>query len=118
MRIVPYDTGTGNSYNLDILNEIVNIDDAIADRDVLDRSTVDCTVNADPTYSPVEIREVATGGAALTPTQDDRLRELWQILGLDPANAVTNVPTSITFGGVTITVSGDGETTSTLTRQP
>jgi len=66
VRIVPYDSGLGTSYNLDILNEILNIDDALSDRDVIDRTGLVDTVNVDVTYSPVEIREVTTGGGGET----------------------------------------------------
>ena len=75
VRIVPYDTGTGMSYNLDILNQIVNVDDAIADRDVFDRSSVDATVNIDSTYSPVEVIQINTG-SGLTAAQDQKLTDV------------------------------------------
>lgn len=61
VRIIPYDTGASTSYNLDLLGETLNKSDALADRDVFDRSTVLAKVNIDPVYSPVEVREVNTG---------------------------------------------------------
>ncbi|MEM7706606.1 MAG: hypothetical protein AAF358_13690 [Pseudomonadota bacterium] len=57
VRIVPFDA----NHSLDLLNEIVNIDDAISDRDVFDRSLITSSVDIDPVYSPVEIREVSSG---------------------------------------------------------
>lgn len=117
VRIVPYDEGSGE-YNLDILDECVNIPDGIADRDLFDRSGVVSIVNIDPTYSPVEIREVATG-SALTAEESAQLRKTWKRLGLDPANPVTDVPGGITTpdSDVDIVRTGDGETSSTLTQQ-
>lgn len=47
------------------------------------------------------------------------LSEVWKALGLDPANPVTATPAGITIGaGIEIVLTGDGETTSTATRQP
>lgn len=71
-RFVPHDTGAGNSYNLDLLCEIVS-KDQVTDRDVFDRSGLACTVNIDPVYEKVEIRIVTTGGSALTTEEHDKL---------------------------------------------
>lgn len=60
-RFVPHDTGVGQSYNLDLLCEIVS-KDQLTDRDVFDRAGVACVVNIDPVYEKVEIRTVNTGG--------------------------------------------------------
>lgn len=62
VRIIPHDTDS----QLDILNEILNIPDALADRDVFDRTGTTSNVDIDPTYSPVEVREINTG-SAVTP---------------------------------------------------
>lgn len=40
-----------------------------------------------------------------------------RVLGLDASNPVTTTPTAITAGDLTIAVTGDGETSTTLTRQ-
>jgi len=79
VRIIPHDT----DQQLDILNEILNIPDGLADRNVFDRTSTVSNVDIDPTYSPVEVREVNTGG--LTGTQTIQLsdvhggvvREIW-----------------------------------------
>lgn len=71
VRIVPYDTGAGQSYNLDILNEVVNISDGIADRDCFDRSSVLAKVNIDPTYSPTEVVTINTGSGVTEQDKDD-----------------------------------------------
>jgi hypothetical protein len=68
VRIVPWDT----PHTLDIQNEIVNLDDSLSDIDVFDRSGVTSNVDIDVTYSPVEIREVTTGGGGSV-TADDVL---------------------------------------------
>ena len=56
-------------------------------------------------------------GSGLSAAQADQLSELWQRHGLDQANPVVFTPTSITFGTVTLDVTGDGQTSSTVTRQ-
>jgi hypothetical protein len=62
VRIIPHDT----DQQLDILDEILNVPDGLADRNVFDRTGTASNVDIDPTYSPVEIREVNTG-SAVTP---------------------------------------------------
>ncbi len=57
-------------------------------------------------------------GSALTPTQDDRLRELWGLLGLDPNNPADIKDTEISFGGVTISITLPDADTTRLTRSP
>jgi hypothetical protein len=57
-------------------------------------------------------------GSALTPTQDDRLRELWGLLGLDPNNPADITDTAIDFNGVTVTISLPDANTTRLTRTP
>lgn len=70
VRIIPYDPGSGE-YNLDILNELVNIDDGIADRDCFDRTGVVAAVNIDSVYTPQEVVEVNTGSAVTEQDKDD-----------------------------------------------
>ncbi len=57
VRIIPHDI----DQQLDILSEILNVPDGLADRGVFDRTTTASNVDIDPTYSPVEVREVNTG---------------------------------------------------------
>jgi hypothetical protein len=45
-----------------------------------------------------------------------RVAELWQIHGLDIANAMTVTPTTRVAGAVSQTISGDGTTSSVVTR--
>ena len=44
------------------------------------------------------------------------LREMWAIMGLDIDNPMTVTPSSRASGDITQTITGDGETTSTVTR--
>ncbi len=71
VRIVPYDTGTGTTYDLDILNQIVDVADGLSDRGVFNRDTVDALVNIDSTYSPVQVVQVATGSGVTQQDKDD-----------------------------------------------
>lgn len=57
----------------------------------------------------------SANSAGLTFSQE--VSEVWQRMGLDPDNPLTTTTTQITFGGVTIGLTGDGVTTSTATRQ-
>jgi hypothetical protein len=72
VRIIPHDA----DQQLDILNEILNIPDGLADRNVFDRTTVTSNVDIDPTYSPVEVREVVTGSAVTAQDKIDIINEL------------------------------------------
>lgn len=45
------------------------------------------------------------------------VKAMQAILGLDAANPVTTTPTSVSAGGIDIAVTGDGTTSTTLTRQ-
>jgi hypothetical protein len=47
---------------------------------------------------------------------DSKLGEVWRVHGLDVAAPLTVTPTSKAATGIAIAISGDGETTSTLTR--
>ena len=71
VRVIPYDPGSGTFYNLDILDECLNIEDAVSDREVIDRATILTNVNVDPTYSPVEVQIVTIGSGVLPSDVDD-----------------------------------------------
>ncbi len=49
-------------------------------------------------------------------TIEPRVGELWKLDGLDLTNPMTVTPTSRTAGSIVQTISGDGETTTTVTR--
>jgi hypothetical protein len=75
VRIVPYDTGAAGQYSLPILNEILNVDDGLADREVFDRSGVAANVDIDKAYDPVEVIEVV-GGSGLSQQEHDWLESI------------------------------------------
>ncbi len=66
------------------------------------------------------VQEIVDTGSGLSTTQATWLEELWQERGLDSSNPVTANKTlgTVTFGSVTIDITGDGFNTSTATRQP
>lgn len=70
---------------------------------------------------PTNSAGLQTAGSAMTSEQNTRLQEVWQMLGLDGTKPVTHEDDKISIGGspsdITIDVTGDGETSSTLTRQ-
>jgi hypothetical protein len=61
------------------------------------------------------LNQVGAGG--LSPTQQALLEEIHRRLGLDALAPLTTTPTSISAGNIDMTITGDGETTSTVTRQ-
>jgi len=73
VRYVPYDV----SHNLDILNEVISIDDGLADRDLADRTSLVNDVNIDPIYSPVEIRTVSVGSGVTAQDKLDISAGVW-----------------------------------------
>jgi hypothetical protein len=72
-------------------------------------------LNNDPGTMGQLLNAVSAGG--LSPTQQALLEEIHRRLGLDPAAPLTTTPTSIVAGDIDMTITGDGETTSTVTRQ-
>jgi hypothetical protein len=74
-------------------------------------------IDYDPVYT------VETGVSGLTPAESAKLTavegfttELHKIRGLSLGNPVTMTPTSIEADDIDLTISGDGSTTSTITR--
>jgi len=49
-------------------------------------------------------------------TNDTKLKELWQLQGLDSANPMTVTPADRVAGDISLVISGDGKTTSKATR--
>ena len=67
--------------------------------------------------SSVAAQGIATGSGVPADLQA-KIEELWQMRGLDVNNPVTVTPAQEISGAIDITITGDGETTSTATRQP
>ena len=55
-------------------------------------------------------------GSGLSTDQATQLDELHKLQGLDASNPMTVTPTSREAGSISQTISGDGSTTSTVTR--
>ena len=64
--------------------------------------------------SPAAI-EVITG-SGLTAAQAQQLLDIYVYLALQTGTAVTRTPTSVSAGSIDQTITGDGETTSTVER--
>lgn len=63
--------------------------------------------------------QIVSVGSGLSASEQAKLDELWKVAGLDSANPAVFTPSGIDAGaGVDINITGDGTTTSTLTRQP
>lgn len=118
-RIIPYDI----SHALTVTGTIITDDGqegvACFDRTPLSGSTV-----VDINYVPPQVEVITvSSGSGLDAAQnakltaiDSQIEELHRIHGLDSGNPVTTTPTSRATTGITQTISGDGETTSTITR--
>lgn len=87
------------------------------DPEPFDLSNLTTAVVIDYKPPDTEIVTVATG-SGLTAAQAEQLLELWRHAGHDGANPVTETPSDVSFGGVTLDRTGDGETTLTTTRRP
>ena len=48
----------------------------------------------------------------------EHTHDIWQIMGLDKTNPMTVTPSNRSAGDISQTISGDGQTTSTVTRDP
>ena len=59
---------------------------------------------------------VEVGTSGLTTSESNQLDELHKLQGLDASNPMTVTPTSRVAGTISQTISGDGENTSTVTR--
>lgn len=67
--------------------------------------------------NPFEIIDNSGAGCTvIDQTESAKVRELYQLQGLDIDNPMTVTPTSRVAGGISQTISGDGKTTSTVTR--
>ena len=67
-------------------------------------------------YATRTLTSAASGG--MTTEQAEQLAEIWRIHGLDPAAPLNVTPTSRSAGDVAQTISGDGATSTTVSRLP
>jgi hypothetical protein len=93
VRIVPYDTGAATQYSMDILNEILNVPDGLADQEVFDRSGVASNVDIDKGYDPVEVIEIISG-SGVTEQDKDEIRD--RILDADLRTHISPYSLSVT----------------------
>lgn len=75
------------------------------------------TANATVFVSASVGAQGVASGSGLSSLQEAQLSELWRLAGLDAANPMTVTPTSRVAGDISQDITGDGETTSTVTRQ-
>jgi len=67
--------------------------------------------------TPYEITDNSNGTIVNDQTESEKVSELGLLQGLNINNPMTVTPTSRTAGGVSLAITGDGSTTSTVTRQ-
>lgn len=111
-RIIPYDT----SHALTITGTLIT-DDAQEGVACFDRTSLSPGVTVDINYVPpqVEVITISTG-SGLDATQAAQLEELHKIQGLDATAPMTVTPSSRTAGDVSLALTGDGVTSTTVTR--
>lgn len=91
-----------------------------ADTDELKQNQSDwATATGFSTLSAADVWQYATRDLTSPVDVSDleaKVQEIAQIHGLDPANPLIKTPTTVTVGGITQTLSGDGVNSATLTR--
>ena len=104
-RIQPWTSGKG--YILDVIGNIYTREPG--------QNPVNPTQNVSVTLTRSNITETAIVGGATT---ENRLLEIWQILGLDAANTQTIRDTSITVGDITLSITQNSvQDITTVARQ-
>jgi hypothetical protein len=104
-RIQPW--SSFNGYILDVVGNIYTREAG--------QNPVNPTPNVSVLLTRANITETAIVGGATT---ENRLLEIWQILGLDAANQQTIQDTSITVGGITLSITQNSQQdTTTVARQ-
>lgn len=104
-RIQPYSSQSG--YILDVVGNIYTREAG--------GNPVNPTENVSVTLTRSNITETAIAGGAAT---ENRLLEIWRILGLDAANPQLIKDTSITVGDITLSITNSDVTeTTTVERQ-
>jgi hypothetical protein len=74
-------------------------------------------INYQQPVQAISFSSTGGGGAGLTPEQATQLEELHRINRLNPSIPVVFTPGSIQAGSIEIELTGDGETSTTATRQ-
>jgi hypothetical protein len=69
--------------------------------------------------TPYAIEDNSTGTAEMkNETESIKVTEMWEVEGLDQSKPMTVIPTNRSVGTISQTITGDGETTTTVTRDP
>jgi hypothetical protein len=100
-RIQPW--SSFNGYILDVVGNIYTREAG--------QNPVNPTPNVSVLLTRANITETAIVGGATT---ENRLLEIWQILGLDAANQQTIQDTSITVGGITLSITQNSQQDTTI----
>ncbi len=104
---------TVNNYQFEFEDGTYRVVFTNTNNDIADFSVVN-GVSIQPGNS-AGLQKVLAGGG-LSPEQDTKIDELHRRQGLKSGEPLVVTPTSITFGADSQTISGDGETSSTVTR--
>lgn len=127
------DTGTDIPAQIAALNNLsaaqvnAEVDTALADYDAPTKAELDAavaplatqaSVNDLPTNAELTAALAGLSTQASVDAVAVEVDEVWRLLGLDPAAPFTVTPDAMTATGIDIAISGDGETTTTLTRAP
>ena len=94
------------AYSVNIINGNTNI------RDVEVKNQVSVNTNNTTGFNTISV------GSGLSVSEQAQLEELHRMRGLNISSPVTVTATDEVAGDITLDITGDGETTSTLTRQP
>jgi len=112
--IVPFDESA-----IHIITGLLTSNFGTAGSALIDDSSLSATSKYKVEYAPPSTSEtVVVEKFILTDEEKAMLLEIWQRLGLDPDNPMSSTEAQITFGNVTLNLTGDGVTTSTVTRAP
>ncbi len=113
-RLVPYDA----NHTLTVIGEIIT-DEETSGIQCFDKTLLTPGVLVDIDYQPPQVEIIVVqSGSGLDAAQDAKLDDLHKLQGLDPANPMTVTPTSRQVGSIDQAITGDGENTTTVTRQP
>jgi hypothetical protein len=111
-RIIPYDA----SHQLTITGTIIT-DDGQEGIACFDRTGLTPGTVVDINYVPPQVEVITiSSGSGLSPEQATMLLEMYKIQGLDNTAPMTVTPSSRVAGDVSLALTGDGVTSTTVTR--
>lgn len=114
------DLNHGGAVSIDLVSGQVKIDHTCTNGTIIIRGNGRVTYNtaAQPTVWKHMLTGTYNGNLYVDNdlTYGEHVHDIWMTMGLDQDNPVTTTPTSRVTGNITQVISGDGETTSTITR--